>query len=323
MSPNDRTTGPVPGAAAVSVAAADVGCSMRVESRGVRLTADSVDGSAASTRLGSAPGAGAASVAGARAGLAGLARLDPAPLATMPASRASGPIAPPASVLRSGTARRGTRRRHRAPRVERLAGLDAGAARHRVGSTKGLAAERRGLMLAPLGHRKNVLRDRTPTLPIADMRHVVADVDDRAHHSGGGCTVGKQTPRPAPVASPMGHNRPPALPDTLANAFVPALAAGSSARLPCCRHMRRTLCPFSERLGQPLVVENRPNAIGTAAQAVVSNFAPRSSLSRGLANTREVPKLASPARIRRCCGTRVSGRGPRMVSSDVPGLPAL
>ena len=44
-------------------------------------------------------------------------------------------------------------------------------------------------------------------MPIADMRQVVAAIDDRPRHSGGGCTLSKQTPRPAAVASPMGHNR--------------------------------------------------------------------------------------------------------------------
>jgi hypothetical protein len=42
------------------------------------------------------------------------------------------------------------------------------------------------------------------------MRPVVAPIDNPPPHSGGGCTLCKQTPRPAAVASPMGHNRPPA-----------------------------------------------------------------------------------------------------------------
>jgi hypothetical protein len=42
---------------------------------------------------------------------------------------------------------------------------------------------------------------------IADMRHVVAATDDRPRHSGGGCTLCKQTPRPAAVASEMGQMR--------------------------------------------------------------------------------------------------------------------
>jgi hypothetical protein len=42
-----------------------------------------------------------------------------------------------------------------------------------------------------------------------DVRQVVAGGDEGAHHPGGGCTLNKQTPRPAAVASPMGHNRPP------------------------------------------------------------------------------------------------------------------
>jgi hypothetical protein len=50
---------------------------------------------------------------------------------------------------------------------------------------------------------------RTPTMPIADMRHVVAAIDDRPRHSGGGCTLSKQTPRPAAVASPMGQVQTP------------------------------------------------------------------------------------------------------------------
>jgi hypothetical protein len=48
---------------------------------------------------------------------------------------------------------------------------------------------------------------RTPWMLIADMRHVIADVDDRARRSGGGCTLNKRTPRPAAVASEMGHKR--------------------------------------------------------------------------------------------------------------------
>jgi hypothetical protein len=48
-------------------------------------------------------------------------------------------------------------------------------------------------------------------LPIADMRQVVAAIDDRPRHSGGGCTLSKQTPWPAAVASEMGHKRPPIL----------------------------------------------------------------------------------------------------------------
>jgi len=48
-------------------------------------------------------------------------------------------------------------------------------------------------------HRRPLpmLRYRTPTTPIAGMRHVVASIDDRPRHSGGGCTINKQTPRPA------------------------------------------------------------------------------------------------------------------------------
>jgi hypothetical protein len=48
-------------------------------------------------------------------------------------------------------------------------------------------------------------RNRTPTTPIDDMRHVVAAIDDRPRHSGGGCTLSKQTQRPAAVAGPMGQ----------------------------------------------------------------------------------------------------------------------
>jgi hypothetical protein len=44
-------------------------------------------------------------------------------------------------------------------------------------------------------------------VPIADMRLVVAAIDDRPRHSDGGCTPRKQTPRPAAVASPMDRNR--------------------------------------------------------------------------------------------------------------------
>jgi hypothetical protein len=32
-------------------------------------------------------------------------------------------------------------------------------------------------------------------MSIADMRHVVAAIDDRPRHSGGGCTLSKHTPR--------------------------------------------------------------------------------------------------------------------------------
>jgi hypothetical protein len=46
---------------------------------------------------------------------------------------------------------------------------------------------------------------------IADMRHAVAVIDYPPRHSGGGCTLCKQTPRPAAVASEMGHERPRAL----------------------------------------------------------------------------------------------------------------
>jgi hypothetical protein len=42
-------------------------------------------------------------------------------------------------------------------------------------------------------------------MPSADMRHVVAAIDDRPGHSGGGCTFSKQTPRLAVVASAMGQ----------------------------------------------------------------------------------------------------------------------
>jgi hypothetical protein len=45
-------------------------------------------------------------------------------------------------------------------------------------------------------------------MPIADMRQVVAAIDDRPRHSGDGCTVRKQTPWLAAVASEMGHKRP-------------------------------------------------------------------------------------------------------------------
>jgi hypothetical protein len=51
-------------------------------------------------------------------------------------------------------------------------------------------------------------RYRPATMHISDMRHVVAAFDDRPRHSGGGCTLSKQTPRLAAVASPMGHEPP-------------------------------------------------------------------------------------------------------------------
>jgi hypothetical protein len=45
-------------------------------------------------------------------------------------------------------------------------------------------------------------------LPIADMRQVVATIDDRPRHSGDGCNLRKRTPWPADVASPVGLKRP-------------------------------------------------------------------------------------------------------------------
>ena len=50
------------------------------------------------------------------------------------------------------------------------------------------------------------------TTPIADLRHAVAAIDDRPRHSGGGCTLNKQMPRPATIASPRGHQEPPSKP---------------------------------------------------------------------------------------------------------------
>jgi len=44
--------------------------------------------------------------------------------------------------------------------------------------------------------------------PDASPRHAVAAIGGRPHHPGDGCTLGKQTPRPAVVASEMGQNRP-------------------------------------------------------------------------------------------------------------------
>ncbi len=40
-------------------------------------------------------------------------------------------------------------------------------------------------------------------MPIADMRQIVALIDDRPRLSGGGCTLKKQTLRPAAGASPV------------------------------------------------------------------------------------------------------------------------
>jgi hypothetical protein len=62
--------------------------------------------------------------------------------------------------------------------------------------------------LRPAGfHSITRKRDRTPTLPIAHMRHVAAATDDWPHHSGGGYTLIKQTLRPVAVASEMGQQR--------------------------------------------------------------------------------------------------------------------
>src|ERR1700680_3274570 len=78
---------------------------------------------------------------------------------------------------------------------------------HRVkGATGRLRVNQRHRASRPAW--KNLLRYRTPTMAIAGMRQVVAAIDDRPRHSGGGYTLGKQTPRPAAVASEMGHKRP-------------------------------------------------------------------------------------------------------------------
>jgi len=55
--------------------------------------------------------------------------------------------------------------------------------------------------------RKNLLQYRTPMLPITDMRQGVAAIEDRPRRSGSGCTLSKQTPCPAAVASEMGQKR--------------------------------------------------------------------------------------------------------------------
>jgi hypothetical protein len=55
---------------------------------------------------------------------------------------------------------------------------------------------------------KNLLRDQAPTLPIADMRPILAAIDDRPFHSGGGCTLSKQTPRSAAVAISLAVSLP-------------------------------------------------------------------------------------------------------------------
>jgi len=60
-------------------------------------------------------------------------------------------------------------------------------------------------------------------MPIADMRQVVAAIDDRPRHSGDGCTLSEQMPWPAAVASPMGLKRPIRM-DML-------IAAGSSVEM--------------------------------------------------------------------------------------------
>jgi len=64
-------------------------------------------------------------------------------------------------------------------------------------------------------------------LPIADMRPIVAAIDDRSRHSGGGCTLRKQTLRLAAVASEMGQqetSRP--LPRAAANCILRRIAPG-------------------------------------------------------------------------------------------------
>jgi len=56
-----------------------------------------------------------------------------------------------------------------------------------------------------LAPRPAVGRVSRPEMP--GMRPVVAAIDYQPRLSGGGYKFGKQTPRPAAVASPMGHNR--------------------------------------------------------------------------------------------------------------------
>jgi hypothetical protein len=67
---------------------------------------------------------------------------------------------------------------------------------HQSLAVENLLRVKRGRRLLRLAW-KNLLRYRAPTLPIADMRHVVAPINDRRRHSGGGCTLSKQTQRPA------------------------------------------------------------------------------------------------------------------------------
>jgi hypothetical protein len=81
------------------------------------------------------------------------------------------------------------------------------------------------------------------------MRQVVAATDDRPRHSGGECTLSKQTPRPAAVASPVAQVQTPGTEKTL-----------TSARVVCRRHGGRRLFdgPFPPGPGcDRLAVEQR------------------------------------------------------------------
>jgi hypothetical protein len=118
---------------------------------------------------------------------------------TMPASRASRPSAPPASVLarRRGTSRGVARRRHRAARAgapRRFAGLDARQARRRGGGPlAGEAVASGGMIDAPPASRRG------PSCAESGLTMGLV---------GGRFTLSNRPCRSAAVASPVGQNRP-------------------------------------------------------------------------------------------------------------------
>jgi hypothetical protein len=60
-------------------------------------------------------------------------------------------------------------------------------------------------LIAPRGRRDGSGLHRST----AGVRQVVATIDGRSRQAGDRYTLSKQTPRPAAVASPMGHKRTP------------------------------------------------------------------------------------------------------------------